>query len=147
MIVPNLVVADVARSVAFYRETLGFSLETSVAADQSYVQGDDCIDNPVFAIVSWAEGQLMLQTAASLAGDVPGVPEFATPHLTGAIYLRGLDPDAVATKLNDDAIVKGPETSWYGMRELYLRDPDGYLLCLGVPKGDWTGTSATSGPD
>ncbi len=147
MIVPNLVVADVARSVAFYRATLGFSLETSVAAEQSYVQGDDCIENPVFAIVSWADGQLMLQTAASLAGDVPGVPEFATPHLTGAIYLRGFDPDAVAAKLNDDAIVKGPETSWYGMRELYLRDPDGYLLCLGVPEGDWTGTSATSGPD
>jgi hypothetical protein len=27
-------------------------------------------------------------------------------------------------------VVKGPRTASYGMRQLFLRDPDGYELCF-----------------
>ncbi len=135
MIIPNLMVTDMARSVAFYRDKLGMAVDMSVGADRSFVQGGEAADNAVFTVLTWDGAQLMLQTVASLAGDVPAFSTDQAPTPSGTVYFRGFVPDAVAEKLSADEIVKGPETSWYGMRELYVRDPDGHILCLGAPDG------------
>jgi hypothetical protein len=49
--------------------------------------------------------------------------------------LRGYHPDEVADKDVSAITVKGPIKQWYGMVELYLRDPDGYIICLAAPEG------------
>jgi hypothetical protein len=77
----------------------------------------------------------MLQTAASLAGELQVFEPDQVPVASGTIYCRGIDPAAVAGKVAPEQVVKGPLVQWYGMRELYLRDPDGYIVCLGVPDG------------
>lgn len=135
MIIPNLMVTDMARSVAFYRDKLGLAVDMSVGADRSFAHGGEIADNAVFTVLAWDGAQLMLQTVASLAGDVPAFSADQTPSPGGTVYFRGFDPDTVAGNLSADEIVKGPETSWYGMRELYVRDPDGHIICLGAPDG------------
>jgi hypothetical protein len=30
--------------------------------------------------------------------------------------------------------VQPPKVAWYGMKQLYLRDPDGYLICFQWPE-------------
>lgn len=35
--------------------------------------------------------------------------------------------------VNPEHIVKGPERTWHGMTELYVRDPDGYIVRVGSP--------------
>lgn len=134
MIIPNLLVTDMRRSIAFYRDVLGMRVTVLVAADRSVLQEGDGED-AVFATFEGADGQLMLQTAASLADDLPAFSADQLPQASGTIYFRGVDPDSVDGKVAPEQVVKGPFLQWYGMRELYLRDPDGYIICLGIPDG------------
>ena len=48
MIIPNLVVADIDRSIAFYRDLLGMTVTMSVDADQGY-SPNELRENSVFA--------------------------------------------------------------------------------------------------
>lgn len=131
MIVANLAVTDMVASLAFYRDVLGFALEGAVTADRQMLAETDGA-GVVFANLLWEGAQLMLQTKESMAEELPGIT-FAGP--AGTLYLRGYDPDRVADRITPAVIVKGPLKQWYGMRELYLRDPDGTIICLGIPDG------------
>ena len=84
-------------------------------------------------MLEWEEAQLILQTVASLSSELPMfAPEHAlTP--SGTIYFRGLYPDTILRKMAPERIVKDPERTWYGMTELYVRDPDDHVICLGPP--------------
>jgi catechol 2,3-dioxygenase-like lactoylglutathione lyase family enzyme len=134
LIIPNLMVSDMRLSVAFYRDVLGFQPIVMVAADRTVLPADDG-SGAVFTTLEWNGAQLMLQTAASLAEELDAFRPDQRPTASGTIYLRGFDPATVQGKVAPEQIVKGPLTQWYGMRELYLQDPDGYILCLGAPDG------------
>lgn len=131
MIIPNLMVTDMARAVAFYRDVLGMRCAVAVRADRS-VLTDGGSEGAVFVTLEHAGAQLMLQTAASMAEELPMFRADQRPAPAGTVYVRGLDPDAVLPRAAPDSVVKGPLTQWYGMRELYLRDPDGHVICCGV---------------
>jgi catechol 2,3-dioxygenase-like lactoylglutathione lyase family enzyme len=132
MIIPNLMVTDLGRSVAFYRDVLGFSLSFVIGPDQ--IMQDDPTGG-VFATLERDGAQLMLQTRDSLAAELPVFQADQPIEPAGTIYLRGVDPDPVIARANPESIVKQPFRQWYGMREAYIRDPDGHILCLGVPDG------------
>jgi glyoxylase I family protein len=118
-------VFDMPTAVAFYRDVLGFSI-----IDQSS-PGDD-FD---WGMLRLADAVLMLNTAYEKEHR-PAAPDpqrreshrdtalfFACPDVDGAyMYLkaRGLD-------------VKPPKVAPYGMKQLYVNDPDGYVLCLQCP--------------
>ena len=136
MIIPNLMVTDMVRSIAFYRDKLGLTLSMTVASDQSFKQGGESVEDPVFAILEWDGAQLMLQTVENLAQEIPDFDPAQRPAPGGTIYFRGFAPESAMERLSPGNIVKGPAPTWYGMRELYLRDPDGHILCLGVPEGE-----------
>ena len=132
MIIPNLMVANMARSLAFYRGVLGLALVTGVSPTRevlSETEGSDA----VFVILASAGGQLMLQSRDSLRSELPGLA--AEPAFTGTIYMRGVDPRPVIDRIDPSQIVKPIELQWYGMLEAYIRDPDGYTVCLGVAEG------------
>ena len=135
MIIPNLAVSDMRRSLAFYAEVVGLSVKMTVAADRSFAMAPDSVDDPVFAILELDGAEFMLQQRDSLAGDLPGI-EIGAPNNAGTIYIRGVSADDALARAPAGAVIKGPELSWYGMKEGYLRDPDGHILCLGAPEGD-----------
>lgn len=133
MIVPNLRVAEMSRSLGFYRDLLGLELVLAVTSGREMTD-DAGRSDIVFAILRWNDAELMLQTAASLAEELPSLQG---PGGGGAaiIYFRGLHPATVESRLSAAAIVKGPVRQWYGMLELYAEDPDGHVLCFAVPEG------------
>lgn len=134
MIVPNLMVSDMQASIAFYRDVLAFTL--AFALDSERGMHDDPVGKPIiFASLKWGQAELMLQTVESLAEDLPVFAKTSKPTASGTILLRGYHPDQVADKDVRAITVKGPIKQWYGMVELYLRDPDGYILCLAAPEG------------
>jgi len=135
MIVPNLMVTDIRRSIEFYRDKLGFSVATTVSADRSFATGGEIVNDPVFAVLEWESAQLMLQTVGSLAGELSVFSADQAPQPSGTVYLRGFKPDDAAGRLSEGDVIKGPDISWYGMKELYVRDPDGHVICLGAPEG------------
>ena len=134
MIVPNLMVSDLPASLDFYLGVIGLELGFRIDAAHRMVEGDSH-EGAVFATLKWGEHELMLQTVASMSEDVPGMTADQAPTPGGTVYFRGFEPDAIAERAGE-AVIRGPIQQWYGMREVYVRDPDGHVLCFGVPVGD-----------
>ena len=60
-----------------------------------------------------------------------------SPSVSGTVYFRGFDGAQILTQLPEANLLKGPDLNWYGMKEIYVQDPDGYILCLGIPEGEY----------
>src|SRR6185312_1735264 len=111
-LVPMLTVPDVAATVAFYTETLGFQ-----AANQ--MEG--------WAVVERDGVEVMFALPNE---HVP----FERPLLTGSLYLRTNSVDALWADLKEKANVLYPmEDFSYGMREFAILDNNGYCLQFGQP--------------
>ena len=135
MIIPNLKVADMARSLAFYCNTLGLTLNMAVTPDRELTT-EGGYEGVVVADLGWDGARLMLQEAESLASELPGCDAAAAPNRTNVISFAGFDHKAVLDRLDPAHIVKDPALQWYGMMELYLQDPDGHIICLAHPEGE-----------
>ncbi len=110
---PVLAVADVAASVAFYRDKLGFSVG-GMWPDA---------ENPGFAIVGM--GTIII----ALDRD----PEAGAQRHGWCAYLYIDDVDAYHAELaaRGVEIARMPEDAFYGCRDMDVRDPDGNLLAFG----------------
>ena len=129
-LVALLQVYDMPTAVAFYHDVLGFELlEHSPeieAAEGRYFHwcrlGRDGIE-------------LMLNTAHD-ADERPPERDRARDAAHGDIclYIGCPDLDAAFAALTAAGLhLAGPSTAPYGMRQLSLRDPDGYAICLQWP--------------
>jgi predicted thioesterase/catechol 2,3-dioxygenase-like lactoylglutathione lyase family enzyme len=122
---PLLSVFSMPQALGFYRDTLGFEIVTdSGNGDQS----------------SWvwlrsAGVDLMLNDQYEPGREPAGpVPERSRWHEDTCLYFGCPDPDAAYEVLKSKGIrLEAPKVSSYGMKQLYLRDPDGYNLCFQCP--------------
>lgn len=134
MIVPNLMVTDMNRSIIFYRDVIGMTVTMMMSADRDMLEpGRE--NQAVFALLECESGQLMLQTNASLAGELSVFRPDQRPIAAGTVYFRGMEPGPVGERAGEDRILKGPLVQWYGMKEVYLQDPDDHVICIGTPDG------------
>jgi catechol 2,3-dioxygenase-like lactoylglutathione lyase family enzyme len=121
---PYFIVSDVARSLCFYRDLLGFEV---------IYQIDD--DNPFFAVLRRDGAMLFLRCEEGVA-PVPN----PTRHPTFAwdSYSYTPDPDALAAEFASRGATfttpLGDNDS--GLRGFELTDPDGHVLFYGRPIGD-----------
>ena len=121
---PLLSVYDMPESLAFYRK-LGFE----VLYDSG--QGDDS----GWVMMQLNGVELMLNTMFD-EGEPPAAcdRDRIACHGDTVIYLGCPDVDGVYEQLQEQGIKsREPETATYGMRQLYLNDPDGYSLCFQWP--------------
>jgi catechol 2,3-dioxygenase-like lactoylglutathione lyase family enzyme len=122
---PLIQVFDMPTSVRFYRDVLGFTVHRQSSPGDEF---DWCwlkLDNT----------DLMLNTAYEKP-DRPAQPDPARigPHEDTALFFRCPDVDGVYQYLKGKGIkLDPPKTQGYGMRQLYLRDPDGYVICFQWP--------------
>ena len=124
---PLLQVYDMNEALAFYRDALGFEL----VADSGEV------DAPEGRYVHWCwlrlgPTDLMLNTAYD-EGERPPARDLQRQagHDDLCLYFSVADVDATAAWLRSRELdVEGPRTAAYGMRQTWLRDPDGYQLCF-----------------
>jgi uncharacterized glyoxalase superfamily protein PhnB len=124
-VTPNLLVRDVAKSLAFYRDVLGFAVVATMPPDSSSF---------VFAWVK-RDGVNVFLNDATTAGDeydaLKGKPIGGS--LTIYVTMTGID-DYFA-KISPHATVETElETKFYGMREFAIVDPDGYVLTFAEEK-------------
>jgi catechol 2,3-dioxygenase-like lactoylglutathione lyase family enzyme len=120
-------------ALAFYRDGIGLGLVVGVSPDRRTLTATDSHDAAFVILSSVDGGELMLQTTASLREEHPTLATI--PAFTGTVYIRGMDPRPILPRLPAEAIVAPPTRRWYGMLEAYVRDPDGYLVCLGIADG------------
>lgn len=109
---PVLQVTDVAASVAFYRDRLGFTVHGTWG------------DGPDFAIVG--RGRVTIALDRSRDGSVP-----VNQYWAAYIYVEDADALHAAFAAAGVEIVRGPEDAFYGLRDFDIRDPDGHLMAFG----------------
>lgn len=128
----NLMVTDMGASLGFYHEVLGLPIAFTVDAGQNTDMSGAPNGDAVFATLRAGESELMLQERSSLAEDAPMVTETTEPAGTFTLYFRVDDVDEVAARIPDShAVVKPLQVTWYGMKEIWVRDPDGYVVTIG----------------
>ncbi len=115
---PNLLVASVERSLAFYVDTLGFARGMTVP------------DQPPFAFGSVTGGavEIFFNEASGAIKEYPG---FAGQPIgcTGTLFIEVEGVNALHDRLRNTVTIVMPiETKFYGMREFAIADPDGYVI-------------------
>jgi uncharacterized glyoxalase superfamily protein PhnB len=115
---PNLLVANVERSLAFYVDTLGFARSMTVPEQSPFV----------FAAVTSGSIEIFVNDAATAVKEYPafvGKPIGAT----GTMFIEVEGVDAIHDRLKSHVKIVMPiVTQFYGMREFAIEDPDGYVI-------------------
>jgi uncharacterized glyoxalase superfamily protein PhnB len=118
---PNLLVANVERSLSFYIDVLGFERGMTVPQQSPFV----------FAAVTSGAIEVFFNDATTAVKEYPafaGKPIGATG--TMFIELEGSGTiDALHDRIKPRATITMPiVTQFYGMREFAIADPDGYVI-------------------
>jgi uncharacterized glyoxalase superfamily protein PhnB len=111
-------VENVQDTVGWYRSVLGFEPTAEVPGE----------NGPVFAIVKHDDVQLMFQSRASLEADLDvlrGAPIAASQ----TFYIEVDGVEDLRRRIEGKAqIVKDLHDTFYGTREFYFTDCNGYVL-------------------
>ena len=117
-VTPNLLVQDIDRSTAFYRDVLGFSVKQTVP------------DAAPFAFV-WLERDgvpLFLNDPKAADHDYPEASRRPAGG-TATMFFIVVDVDGFHDSVAPHAKVIMPlKTQFYAMREFAIEDPDGHIL-------------------
>ena len=121
---PLIQVYDMPTAIRFYRDVLGFEIFST-----SPPRGPDDFD---WCWLKRGGAELMLNTADEF-DDRPPAPDPArmAAHDDTCLYIGCPDVNAAYRELRATGLdVKEPEVAHYGMKQLYLKDPDGFGICL-----------------
>jgi catechol 2,3-dioxygenase-like lactoylglutathione lyase family enzyme len=116
----NLVVKDIERSVRFYREVLGVEVRYS---------------DPDFAALK-VEGQDFMLHADHTYADHPWYKRLLAGRQRGLgteLRLFGVNPDEFESRARKagTAVLQAATDKSHGWREVWVRDPDGYVWAVG----------------
>lgn len=117
-VTPNLLVRDVNKSTAFYRDVLGFTMGETVPDKEPFV----------FVWMKHGEVSVFLNDINAAAHDYPDVAKLP-PGGTAAFFFVITGVDAYYALVAPKAKVIMPiKTQFYGMREFAVTDPDGHII-------------------
>jgi uncharacterized glyoxalase superfamily protein PhnB len=114
-LVPLLLVQDIERSTAFYRDSLGFAVSQTWEPDGR---------------LAWCRLQrgaaaVMLQQACDEDGPAQG-----RGHGVG-FFFHCDDVQPLFAEFSQRGLkLQPPQTAFYGMQQVFVRDPDGYEHCF-----------------
>ena len=120
-ITPNLVVADMEKSLKFYRDVLGFSVSQTVPDKAPFI----------FAWMKRGDADVFLN--ANMPPQ-PGEPDLYAGKAVGGgtlsmyLVMEGIDELYTGVQQKKSPIVIAMHKQFYGMKEFAMHDPDGYLL-------------------
>lgn len=116
-VTPNLIVQDITRSLAFYRDVLGFAVKETVPGEAPFV----------FIWLERGGVTVFLNDATAIATELPAHTLAFGGTGTLFVIIEGVDllHATLAPQLD---IVMSLRTQPYGMREFAVLDPDGHLI-------------------
>jgi catechol 2,3-dioxygenase-like lactoylglutathione lyase family enzyme len=120
---PNLLVADVSRSLTFYTDVLGFTRGMSVPEAEPFV----------FASVTSGTVEIFFNEARAALEEYPalgGRPLGAT----ATMFIEVEQIEKLCAAIESKVQILVPlHTQWYGVKEFVIADPDGYLITFAEP--------------
>lgn len=119
---PFFIVSNVDRTIAFYRDKLGFEM--------TFQQPER---DPFFAILVRDGAQLFVK---SDKGVSPLPNRRRHPYMVWDAYVYASDPDALAADFaaHGASFSKPLQDTHDGLRGFEVTDPDGYVLFFGRPR-------------
>jgi uncharacterized glyoxalase superfamily protein PhnB len=114
---PVIVVDEIEPSLEFWVDRLGFEKTMEVPAG----------DKLGFAAVQAGSVELMFQTQASAATDLPELAE-ASLERSAALFIEVSDLDTLRPRLEGVERVVPERTTDYGAREIWVRAPCGSVV-------------------
>ena len=133
-VTPNLVVSDIDRSLAFYRDVLGFSVVTTVP-EQNPPGSPGSHGGEGGLAFAWMQRDtvnVFLNSEASTGMTTAPGTNILFITLGSGDLAAGID--ALFAAVKDRAPVEMPVTDqFYGMREFTITDPDGYVVTFAQP--------------
>ncbi len=120
---PLVQVFDMPTSIEFYRNVLGFTI---VETDGRRVPENEWV------MLDLNDGRVMLNTAYEADRRPPARDSRRiAAHRDTCLFFGCPDVDGAYEYLLSKGIkLKPPSIAPYGMKQLYLLDPDGYSLCF-----------------
>src|SRR6476661_6810305 len=109
---PNLIVGRIEACLPFWVERLGFERTVEVPDG----------DKLGFVILRRGAVELMLQSRASLRGDVPAIADGA---YRSVLYFEVADLAPIRAALKGWPEAAPERKTFYGAREIIVRDPEG----------------------
>jgi predicted enzyme related to lactoylglutathione lyase len=122
-IVPQLLVDDLDRAIAFYRDQLGFAV--------------DFIYESFYAAVSRDGFAIHLKHAPKCAADRAHRKEHE--HLDAYISVSGITGLFSELQMRGTYVSKPVEERPWACVDFYVEDPDGYILCFSEPNATPSG--------
>lgn len=119
---PVLIVDAIEPCLPFWVDRLGFAVTVTVPHD----------DRIGFVILAKDGIELMYQTRASVADDVPGVLDPRGGHSVG-LFVEVPDLAAVERALNGVPLIVPKRTTFYGTQEIGVREPGGAAVIFAQP--------------
>ena len=114
---PQFLVDNLDASLKFYKEILDF--------------GVDFVYEEFYAGISLRGGSIHLKRAPKTLED--RTHRKANEHLDAYFTVTGIESLYNTLKDRGAPILRPLETRPWGMRDFYIEDPDGYILCFGEP--------------
>jgi uncharacterized glyoxalase superfamily protein PhnB len=117
-VTPNLLVRDVGKSLAFYRDVLGFTIGETVPDKEPFV----------FVWMKHGDVSVFLNDINAAAHDYPAAASLPQGG-TAALFFIITDVDGYHAKVAPKTKVIMPlKTQFYGLREFAVTDPDGHII-------------------
>lgn len=116
---PLIQVFDMDISLRFYCDLLGFEIIEKA-------------ERGGWVWLRCGGAELMLNTAYD-DDDRPQRPEpqRVSAHQDTGLFIACPDVDAAYEHLHTKGVeVSKPKVAWYGMKQMYLKDPDGFGICF-----------------
>lgn len=132
-------VADVNKAIDFYIEVLGFQHVMSVPMGSEQVHFEYSPNQPlVYSLIKHGEVEIMLQEQKSLIENVPAFGDVGDVHdirSSAILYFEVDNVVALAEKLKQHcSVVRDLHDTFYGMKEIYVKDLNGYVLGFAQPQ-------------
>ena len=117
-VTPNLLVRDVAKSLAFYHDVLGFTIGETVPDKEPFV----------FVWMKHGDVSVFLNDITAAAHDYPAAASLPQGG-TAALFFIITDVDGYHARVAPKTKVIMPlKTQFYGLREFAVTDPDGHII-------------------
>ena len=115
-ITPLIYAPAIEPELKFWVDQLGFTKTVEVP------EGDKL----GFVILVNGTAELMIQSTASIAKDIPAMVDLARP--SACLYIEVSDFDDLLKRVASVPVVVPVRTTFYGMKEIGVRDPGGNIV-------------------
>jgi uncharacterized glyoxalase superfamily protein PhnB len=115
-ITPLIYAPEIEPALKFWVDQLGFAKTVEVPDGNKLG----------FVILVKGGAELMIQSTASLERDISAMVEYARP--AACLYIEVSDFDDLLKRLGGSPVVVPIRTTFYGMKEIGVREPGGNIV-------------------